>query len=97
MIGYFTDFRMLEHLPYDLRQNTYLFNHLRQFPVNIAPLERASGLANRYLYSLEINFNSNLLTNSPSHLLAPLYPGPASGSFPTSAVWLSSPPRLSAA
>lgn len=62
MIGYFTDFRMLEHLPYDLRQNTDLFNDLRQFPVNTAPLERASGLANRYLYSLEINFNSNLLT-----------------------------------
>ena len=62
MIGYFTDFCMLEHLPYDVRQNTDLFNHLRQFPVNTAPLERASGLANRYLYSLEINFNSNLLT-----------------------------------
>ena len=62
MIGYFTDFRMLEHLPYDVRQNTDLSNHLRQFPVNTAPLERASGLANRYLYSLEINFNSNLLT-----------------------------------
>ena len=92
MIGYFTDFRMLEHLPYDLRQNTDLFNHLGQFPVNTAPLERASGLANRYLYSLEINFNGNLLTYSPSHLLAFLYPGPASGSFPTSGVWLSSPP-----
>lgn len=55
MIGYFTDLHMLDHLPYDVRLITDLVNHLRQLPVNIALLERASGLANRYLYSLEIN------------------------------------------
>lgn len=68
MIGYFTDLHMLDHLPYDVRLITDLVNHLRQLPVNIALLERASGLANRYLYSLEINLTVTSAVKVFKHL-----------------------------
>ncbi|KAJ7391479.1 AAA ATPase midasin, partial [Desmophyllum pertusum] len=44
---------MFDHLPYDLRLNPNLFNHLKQLSVNVSPLERSSSLVNR-LSLLEI-------------------------------------------
>ena len=39
---------MLDHLPFDLRLNTDLFNHLKQSSENSSGLDKASGLSNRY-------------------------------------------------
>lgn len=39
---------MLDHLPFDLRLNTDLFNHLKQSLENSSVLDKVSGLSNRY-------------------------------------------------
>ena len=44
----FIDSQMLDHLPFDLRLNTDLFNHLKQSSENSSVLDKASGLSNRY-------------------------------------------------
>ena len=44
----FIDSQMLDHLPFDLRLNTDLFNHLKQASENSSVIDKASGLSNRY-------------------------------------------------